>query len=266
VKNPRLSRRRFLTASGMLILSPALLIAQEARAQSEVVDRSGSLRMLSQRMTKAYAQIGKGVLADDAQVILSRSITRFETALSTVRANPLSNAATVAQIASDWERLRQTLALAPTKALFMTADTAAEAILKGAETLTAQLATSLSVRGAKWTNLSGRQRMLSQRMAKSALALMWGLDGNVYGEQLDQARKQIYAALDELKRAPHNSPVIARELEQAEIQLGLFDVALGSRADYAALSSSRANNVAKTNERVLELFDGLTAKFAVIQG
>ena len=94
---------------------------------------------------------------------------------------------------------------------------------------------------------------------------MWGLDGKAYAQQYDAAHTQFNAALIELQRAPHNAPLIARNLEMAEIQAGLFDTALGSRNDIAKLTAPRAINVARINERLLELFDEITNQFAGVK-
>jgi hypothetical protein len=44
----------------------------------------------------------------------------------------------------------------------------------------------------------------------------------------------------------------------------LFEIALGGRAELAKLAPTRAANVAKTSERLLELFDDTTNLFAQI--
>ena len=168
-------------------------------------------------------------------------------------------------IESDWAQLRDMVTITPTKTAFAKVDALAESLLQNAEALTTQLSNALAVQSARWTNLSGRQRMLSQRMAKSAFGLMWGQDIKAYSQQFEAARTQFSAALAELQRAPHNSPLIARNLEMAEIQVGLFDTALGSRNEIAKLTTSRAVNVARTNERLLELFDEITNQFSTVK-
>lgn len=51
----------------------------------------------------------------------------------------------------------------------------------------------------------------------------------------------------------------------AQLQAALFDTALGTHNELAKLTPSRAINVARTNERLLELFDELTNPVAAVK-
>jgi Type IV pili methyl-accepting chemotaxis transducer N-term len=258
-------RRALLITFGVCATTPLTLVAQNVAAQAQIVDQAGSLRMLSQRIVKAYCQLGLGVLPNDAETILARSVTRFNGAFVSVRENSASDPALIKRIEADWSQFRDLVTLAPSKNAIEKLDALSESILQSAEALTGQLATRLGRTAATWTNISGRQRMLSQRMAKSGFEMMWGMDTKVYGQRFDEAHEQFKVALTELKRVNHNSIDIARNLELAEIQFGLFDVALGNRRELSKLSPARAANVARTSERLLEIFDETTRQFASIK-
>jgi Type IV pili methyl-accepting chemotaxis transducer N-term len=258
-------RRLLIAAVGASATLPLTLVIGQASAQAQIVDRAGSLRMLSQRIAKAYCQLGQSVLSNDAETILAKSVSRFNGALVTVRANAAAPQNVIKLIESDWAQLRDLATVTPSKDAFKKVDALADALTENADALAAQLATALGVQSARWTNVSGRQRMLSQRMAKSAFALMWGLDSKAYAQQYDTARTQFNVALTELQRVQHNAPLITRNLEMAEIQVGLFDTALGARTDIAKLTAPRAVNVARTNERLLELFDEITNQFSAVK-
>jgi hypothetical protein len=258
-------RRALLITLGVCATTPLTLVAQNVAAQAQIVDQAGSLRMLSQRIVKAYCQLGLGVLPNDAETILARSVTRFNGAFVSVRENSASDPALIKRIEADWSQFRDLVTLAPSKNALEKIDVLSESILQSAETLTGQLSAKLGRTAATWTNISGRQRMLSQRMAKSGFEMMWGMDAKVYGQRFDEAHEQFKVALTELKRVNHNSIDIARNLELAEIQFGLFDVALGNRRELSKLSPARAANVARTSERLLEIFDETTRQFASIK-
>jgi Type IV pili methyl-accepting chemotaxis transducer N-term len=259
-------RRAFVIAGATSAALPFAIASSESSAQSQIVDRSGSLRMLSQRMNKAYCQLGMGILPNEAETILARSLTRFNGAMVALRDNGASDQTIIRKIEADWIPFRDLVSTAPTKTNYPRLDSLSESVLGNAEVLTAQLATTLRIQSARYTNISGRQRMLSQRMAKSAFALMWGMDAKVFVKQHETAREQFVSALAELKRSPQKTPQIDRVLEMAETQFGFFDVALGNRSDLARLNPARAANVAKSNERLLELFDELTMQFAGLAG
>jgi Type IV pili methyl-accepting chemotaxis transducer N-term len=258
-------RRALLIALGACAIAPLSLVAQNASAQAQLVDRAGSLRMLSQRIVKAYCQLGLGILPSDAETILARSVTRFNGAFVSVRDDPASDAAIIKRIQPEWSQFRDLVTLSPAKSSLEKIVALSETILQNSEALTVQLSSKLGLTAANWTNISGRQRMLSQRMAKSGFAMMWGMDATAYAKRFDEAHEQFKVALAELKRANHNSVEIARNLDLAETQFGLFDVALGNRRELAKLSPARAANVARTSERLLEVFDDITRQFAAIK-
>ena len=260
--SPQTSRRIFLRACASAAVLPFAFVSSDVIAQAQLVDRSGSLRMLSQRMQKAYCQLGLSILPNDAETILGRSLTRFNGAMVALRENKFSDQSIIRRIDADWSQFRDLVSVPPNKTSFAKIDALSESILQSAEALTAQLAISLAVQAARVTNVSGRQRMLSQRMAKSAFAIMWGMDLGTHGKRYDAAREQFLSALDELKKSPQNSQLTLRALDAAEIQFGFFDSALGNRGQINNLSLTRAANVAKSNERLLEVFDELTGLYA----
>jgi nitrate/nitrite-specific signal transduction histidine kinase len=57
-------------------------------------------------------------------------------------------------------------------------------------------------------NKAGRQRMLSQRMAKYYQAASWGIADSSACANLGKARKDFTAALQELSGAPANTALI----------------------------------------------------------
>ena len=256
------SRRIFLRACATMSVLPFSLVSSEVSAQAQVVDRAGSLRMLSQRMQKAYCQLGLSILPNDAETVLARSLTRFNGAVVALRENKASDQSIIKRIETDWTQFRDLVSTAPTKANFLLVDSLSESMLQSAEALTTQLAASLGVQSARLTNVSGRQRMLSQRMAKSAFAIMWGMNASLHGKRFDVAREQFASAIVELRNSPIKNQDISRALDSAETQFGFFDSALGNRNELAKLSSARAANIAKSNERLLEVFDELTGLFA----
>lgn len=90
----------------------------------------------------------------------------------TVHDNAAAPQNVIKLIDADGSQLREIATVAPNKGAFKKVDSLAESLTQNAELLTAQLATALGIQAARWTNLRGRQRMLPQRLAKCAFALM----------------------------------------------------------------------------------------------
>ena len=65
-------------------------------------------------------------------------------------------------------------------------------------------------------NKAGRQRMLSQRMAKFCLAAMLQVDAATSTTEIDKARKEFLSANELLRTAPQATDRIRQELQLAD--------------------------------------------------
>ncbi len=90
-----------------------------------------------------------------------------------------------------------------------------------------------AINAAEAMNLSGMQRMLSQRIAKLYLAMSWQLPVAGLQDAFNQAVGEFDLALHELQQARRNTPAIAKGLKQAEAQWRF------SRAGFNLSSDSR---------------------------
>ena len=109
---------------------------------------------------------------------------------------------------------------------------------------------------ARLVNMAGRQRMLSQRLAKNYFLSAAKVDSKVVQAQLASDAADFRQALQTLKAAPVSTSSIRNELELADSQWLFFESALRRPADDAGL-----NAVATTSERLLGVMDKLTGLY-----
>lgn len=232
----------------------------EAAQLADAVNRAGQLRMLSQRMVRLLAQCAAGVeprrsreLLDEAQQRVRDTLERLQ-ALPSMPSMPAlpSIAPALAETASAWAGLQALLGGLPKPGALHNADTLAEALLACAEGLTAAIETASGRQGIHIVNLSGRQRMLVQRLAKDAL-LDALLDDAAARERVERCAGEFSQALDLLDRAPLSSAEIRATLATARTEWQRLQQALRDTR-----SKSGRQALARGSDSLLALFERLT--------
>ncbi|MDO8652383.1 MAG: type IV pili methyl-accepting chemotaxis transducer N-terminal domain-containing protein [Undibacterium sp.] len=263
-----MKRRNFL-AGGLLLVSHLgwLPTAQAQVSNSaDAINKSGRQRMLSQRLAKSYLQIGLDIDTEHSKKNLDLSLALFDRQLVELRAfAPTPNIkSALDEMEKAWLSYKDLLVgKTPNKIDGKTVITLSEDILRMAERVTSQLEKYAGSSNGQLVNLSGRQRMLSQRMAKYYQAAQWNIASSDDSGKLDTMRKEFVAGLAALNNAPGNTTKIKEELAMAQQQWLFFDAALKQTED-AKGRRVAATNVATTSERLLEIMDKVTGLYQQI--
>lgn len=246
----------FARLLGSLLLL-GLLLALPARADiadiNSAINKAGRERMLSQRMAKAYLQVGQGVDTLRSRRILDQSIGLFDLQLVELKqyAPNAEIQHTYLQLDKLWQAYKTALTgAAPSPEGGKRVLALSEEVLAVAHQGTVQLEKLSGTNAGRLVNLSGRQRMLSQRLAKFYQASAWGIADATVTSEFDKARGDFVAALKELSQAPANSPQIKEALELVNQQWFFFENALNQRGDNHN-RQKLATSVATTSERIL---------------
>ncbi|TXH83085.1 type IV pili methyl-accepting chemotaxis transducer N-terminal domain-containing protein [Thauera aminoaromatica] len=258
-----MQRREFLifaAASSLLSgTAGAAPVAGTSLSLPVAINKSGRLRMLSQRGAKAWLLLVLGVLPDRSKSILAQSLASFEQILGELKTlQPGDDIRGLAQaLEQDWRVYRPQLAdlRADPKAVWAHS----ESVLAAAQKLTVAYEKAAGTSGGQLVNLSGRQRMLSQRMAKAYLFRQMGVNAAEAGSMLDTAMKEFAKAHEQLKAAAQSTAQIKSELALVEQQWFFFQNALQLRAPADRVKA--ASDVATTSERILEQMDLVVALY-----
>lgn len=224
---------------------------------AEAVNRAGQLRMLSQRIVKFYALACTGVTAPENQGIFADSVAQVDSILG-ILDRSLSKATfgdLLGAVLGTWGDLQAALRSPPALSRLWDIDGHAEQLLDQAETLTANLEVAAFATALHAINVAGRQRMLTQRLAKQVLidTLADVPPVSTPGSGSGTTHREFVDGLDYLDRLPLTNADIARELKATHLTWQRFQVGL---ADHAT-ATGRAYIVA-SSEVLLGHFDRLT--------
>ena len=231
-----------------------------ATLDAEAVNRAGQLRMLSQRIVKLHALEAAGVDPAEARAGLAQSVAMLRANLDHL-ARTLSKETfgdLLDAVNSSWNALQPRVGARAAPAQLAAVDGAAEGLLEAADRLTAALEAASPLPTVTVINLSGRQRMLSQRAAKCALlgSLLEGEPAQAARAGAAEAQRQFAAALQQLGELPLSTAAIRIELVAAQRD----GEALGRAAQAAGTAAAR-REIAALSEALLARFEALTERY-----
>lgn len=225
---------------------------------ADAINRAGQLRMLSQRLVKLYALGCVGTDAAATRALLLQSVERVDSnlaALAKLLSRPTFGDLLDAAL-GPWGELRAVLAAPAEAGRLQALDELAERLLTQAEHLTTALESCGLASTLHVINVCGRQRMLSQRLAKQAL-LSHLLPGDA---ARDAEAKRIVTEFDQALQYLGSVPLSTRDIRE-----GLATAARTWGAMLAAVQRVHEADgrlaLAGSSEALLELFDRLTGQY-----
>lgn len=227
-----------------------------AAALAEAVNLAGQQRMLSQRLVKLLAQRAAAIEPRRAKALQDESCVRVEANLERLQqlADVHGAGATLALARQSWGLLQPLLVGKPSAAALTEADAAAEGLLALSEQLTAEIEAAGAGKPLHLVNLCGRQRMLSQRLAKDAL--LADLLPGIAPSRIAEGLTAFEVGLVELETAPLSSIEIRSLLAEVRDEWGRL---LRSLRDVQGAEA--AAGLARSSEVLLSQLDQLTGLY-----
>lgn len=184
----------------------------------KLVDIAGRQRMLSQRMAKDYMYVGNKVAVSKAKKQLKTSISEFKTAhdklVNSINNEEIKNLLSFVQMSmEDFEVMTNEPFSTDNAQLVLDLS---ESILEGSQYVVASLREFLNIKASKIVDVSGRQRMLSQRIAKYYIAYQSGIKDKNTVDQMHETVKLFGDSHKFLMSNKENTPEVNRKLNEIE--------------------------------------------------
>ncbi|QWT45207.1 type IV pili methyl-accepting chemotaxis transducer N-terminal domain-containing protein [Azospira inquinata] len=227
---------------------------------SQAINLAGRQRMLSQRGAKLYAQILLNIRVDVAKKNINGTILEFEQQLSYLKSflkGEKGQEKYLDLMGRQWGKYKAILAGQPSVAKLPEISEYSDAILGAANSLADLLQRSVGSKIGGIVNLSGRQRMLSQQLAKYLFFSANGYSEKNYTQDIIRARSEFSSAMNILKAAPENTPETLSWLTLGDSQWSFYDQFFSN-----IKKGTRLNDLAVASENILEVLEKLTFLYA----
>lgn len=218
--------------SAFLFILSTFLINDIALANIDslesAINKAGRQRMLTQRIVATYAQVGMDIQTKKSKKQLKSAINLFEEQLAELklyRDNGKINAQ-LYKVDQHWQQMKKIASAPVNREKAAELRDLAEETLRASHKVVIMLQDQSSNPSGRLVNISGRQRMLSQRMSTLYMLQAWNFTSSEYTSDYSTAINEFKGALAELRDSKLNTKEINKLLNKVRIEFSMLEKSL----------------------------------------
>ena len=246
---------------GLFALLYSVASSAEINGIQDAINKAGKQRMLTQRMLKEYSLIGMGVEFGNPKENLKKSVALFEQQLFELKQYQVSSAISnsLSEVETLWMPIKGVVSSPPNPDNIASLQRDMDALLQACHKTTQLLSDASPDETGHIINLSGRQRMLSQRLASLYMIRAWGLDDPEFSRKHAEVMTQFQAALQELEQSPATTRNIKKKLKKVRSAFYWFEHTARNK-DQKPVPTL----ITRSSDKILQRMDEITEMYASV--